>query len=77
MWGKAVQSQRETEELLGQQITWMQELAEVFRVDASKDHEDAHPPHSVNPASLHGLLAYQRRDAPAVGRVNGIGPKAW
>ena len=52
MWGKAVQSQRETEELLGQQITWMQELAEheVFRVDASKDHEDAHPPHSVNPA---------------------------
>ena len=28
-------------------ITWMQELAEVFRVDASKDHEDAH---SVDPA---------------------------
>ena len=28
----------------------MQELAEVFRVDASKDHQDTHPPHSVDPA---------------------------
>ena len=48
MWGKAVQIKP-----MGAawpKITWMQELAEVFRVDASKDHEDAHLPHSVNPA---------------------------
>ena len=79
MWGKAVQSQRETEELLGQKS---HELAEVFRVDASKYHEDAHPPRSVDPAepakpSWSPSCAYQRRDAPAVGRVNGISPNAY
>ena len=52
----------------------MQELAEVFRVDVSKDHEDLILSTLLSPPSL---LAYQKRNTPAVGRVSGIGPNAW